>query len=81
MKKISYLELAAIIIIQTVTPFFGICFSILKEDTGVNIWIPALLSYILGFIPILLIIYIYVKKQFARSNIFYPLRSKGYFCF
>ena len=58
MKKISYLELAAIIIIQTVTPFFGICFSILKENTGTNLWLSAIISYILGFIPILLIIFI-----------------------
>ena len=58
MKKINCLELAAIIIIQTVTPFFGICFSILKENTGVNLWLSALISYIIGIIPILLILYI-----------------------
>lgn len=58
MKKINTIELAAIIIIQTVTPFFGICFSILKESTGTNLWLSAIISYILGFIPIILILFI-----------------------
>lgn len=58
MKKINTLELASIIIIQTVTPFFGICFSVLKENTGTNLWLSAIISYILGFIPILLILFI-----------------------
>lgn len=68
MRKISYLELAAIIIIQTVTPFFGICFSILKENTGVNLWISALISYILGFIPILFILYISKYEPELKLN-------------
>ena len=58
MKKISYLELASIIIIQTVTTFFGISVSILKEGSGINSWLSALISYIIGFIPLLIIIYI-----------------------
>lgn len=58
MKKISYLELASLVIIQTVTTFFGISVSILKEGTGVNSWLSALISYIIGFIPLLIIIYI-----------------------
>ena len=58
MKKINTLELASIIIIQTVTPFFGICFSVLKENTGTNLWISAIISYIIGLIPIALILFI-----------------------
>lgn len=58
MKKNSYLELASIIIIQTVTTFFGISVSILKEGAGVNAWLSALISYIIGLIPLLMIIYI-----------------------
>ena len=58
MKKISYLELASIIIIQTVTTFFGISVSILKAGAGINSWLSALISYIIGFIPLLIIIYI-----------------------
>lgn len=68
MKKISYLELAAIIIIQTVTPFFGICFSILKENTGTNLWLSAIISYIIGFIPILLILYISKYEPELKLN-------------
>lgn len=58
MKKNSYLELASLMIIQTVTTFFGISVSILKEGTGVNSWLSALISYAIGFIPLFLIIYI-----------------------
>jgi len=58
MKKNSYLELASLVIIQTVTTFFGISVSILKEGAGVNSWLSALISYIIGLIPLFLIIYI-----------------------
>lgn len=58
MKKNSYLELASIVIIQTVTTFFGISVSILKEGAGVNAWLSSLISYIIGFIPLIMIIYI-----------------------
>lgn len=58
MKKISYLEVASITIILTVTPLFGIITPILKESTGVNSWLPAIISYIIGIIPLLMTIYI-----------------------
>lgn len=63
MKKISYLEIASLVIIQTVTTFFGISVSILKEGAGVNAWLSAIISYIIGFIPILMIIYISNYRQ------------------
>ena len=63
MKKISYLEIASIVIIQTVTTFFGISVSILKEGAGINSWLSALISYIIGFIPLLMIIYISNYRQ------------------
>lgn len=56
MKKNSYLELASIIIIQTVTTFFGISVSILKEGAGANSWLSAIISYIIGLIPLVMII-------------------------
>lgn len=68
MKKISYLELASLIIIQTVTTFFGISISILKEDVGINAWLSALISYIIGFIPLLIIIYISSYKTNLPLN-------------
>ena len=68
MKKISYLELASIIIIQTVTTFFGISISILKEGAGVNSWLSALISYIIGLIPIIIIIYISNYRTDLRLN-------------
>lgn len=57
MKKISQLELGSIIIIELVTMFSGINMSILKKGAGINSWISALLSYIIGFIIVLLILY------------------------
>lgn len=68
MKKTSYLELASIIIIQTVTTFFGISVSILKEGAGVNAWLSALISYVIGIIPLLMIIYISNYKQNQKLN-------------
>ena len=68
MKKISYLELASLVIIQTVTTFFGISISILKENAGVNSWLSALISYIIGFIPLLIIIYISSYKTNLPLN-------------
>lgn len=58
MKKISYLELSSLIIIEVVTMFSGINITILKTSSGINSWLTALLLYILGFIPILMILYI-----------------------
>lgn len=58
MKKTSYLELGSLVIIQTVTTFFGISVSILKEGASINSWLSALISYLIGLIPLLLIIYI-----------------------
>ena len=68
MKKISYLEIASLVIIQTVTTFFGISVSILKEGAGVNAWLSALISYIIGIIPLLMILYISNYKQELELN-------------
>lgn len=68
MKKNSYLEIASLVIIQTVTTFFGISVSILKEDAGVNAWSAAIISYIIGFIPLLMTIYISNYKQELSLN-------------
>lgn len=71
MKKISYLEIASIVIIQTVTTFFGISVSILKEGAGVNAWLSSLISYIIGLIPIIMILYIsnYNPKENLNKKI------------
>ena len=71
MKKNSYLEIGALTIIQTVTTFFGISISILKAESGINSWLSAIISYIIGFIPLLMIIYIsnYKKEQTLHEKI------------
>ena len=58
MKKISYLELASLIIIEIVTLNLGINFNILRQNINNDAWISIILSYVIGFIPIFLIIYI-----------------------
>ena len=63
MKKNSYLEL-----IQTVTTFFGTSVSILKAGAGINSWLSALFSYLVGFIPLLTIIYISNYKTNLKLN-------------
>ena len=68
MKKNSYLELASLVIIQTVTTFFGISVSILKAGAGINSWLSALFSYLVGFIPLLTIIYISNYKTNLKLN-------------
>ena len=68
MKKNSYLELASLVIIQTVTTFFGISVSILKAGAGINSWLSALISYLVGFIPLLTIIYISNYKTNLKLN-------------
>ena len=72
MKKISYLELASIIIVQVVTMFSGINITILKEGADINSWLSAIITYVLGIIPIISIIYIASYKEdlniFEKTN-------------
>lgn len=68
MKKISYLELASLIIIEVVTMFSGISITILKEGADLNSWLSAFIAYIIGFIPIFLIIYFANYKTDLKLN-------------
>jgi len=58
MKKISYLEISSLIIILVVTMFSGINITILKEGANINSWLSSILLYLLGFIPLLIILFI-----------------------
>lgn len=58
MKKISYLAISSLIIIEIVTLDLGINLSILKEGTGYNSWITMIIAHLLGFIPLLSVMYI-----------------------
>ena len=73
MKKISTFELASIIIVQVVTMFSGINITILKEGSGINSWLSIIITYILGIIPILLILYISNYKK--DLNLFQKTKS------
>ncbi len=63
MKKVSTLELASLILIEIISLNSGINLTILKESVGINSWIAIILSYIIGFIPVLLILYISNYKK------------------
>ena len=63
MKKVSYFELAAILLIIITSFNCGINLYILKQDTGVDSWISMLLGYIIGFIPLASIMYIANYKR------------------
>lgn len=58
MKKISYLELSSILLCIIISFNCGINLSIIKNDCHIDSWIAVILSYIIGFIPLLLTIYI-----------------------
>lgn len=73
MKKISYLELSSLILIIVISMYSGININILKEDVGINSWIAVILSYIIGFIPVLLIIYISKYKE--KLNLFEKIKN------
>ena len=58
MKKISYLELSSILLTIIISFNCGINIHLLKEDANINSWIAIILSYLIGFIPLLLTLYI-----------------------
>ena len=68
MKKISYIELSSILLTIIITFNSGISINILKNEIGIDSWISLILSYIIGFIPILIILYISNYKN--NLNIF-----------
>ena len=73
MKKISYLSLLSYIEVITVTMYFDTSIYILKESISYNSWLAVIISIIIGFIPILLIIYISNYQE--NKNIFEKINS------
>ncbi len=58
MRKISYFELSAIFLAIITTFNSGINMHIVKDSADVNAWLAILLSYLIGFIPVILTLYI-----------------------
>ena len=58
MRKISYFELSAIFLAIITTFNSGINMHIVKDSADVNAWLAILLSYFIGFIPVILTLYI-----------------------
>lgn len=73
MKKINYLELAAIFLSLLITFNTGINSYILKNDTGTNAWLAVIIAYLIGTIPLMLTIYIANYKP--ELNIFEKNRN------
>lgn len=63
MKNISYIELSSIVLVIIVTFYSGINLNILKQDVGINSWIAVIISYVIGFIPLFLNMYISNYKE------------------
>ena len=68
MKKISNTEIASLISIQTITLYTGININLIKNTTGINIWISILLADLIGLIPICLYLYIAKYKPNLKIN-------------
>ena len=68
MKKISYLELASLTLTIIISFNLGINLYFLKNNTGIDSWITIIHSYIIGFIPLFLTLYI--SKYESNLNIF-----------
>lgn len=68
MKKISNLEISSLLIIITVTMCLGININILQENTDVNGWISLVISHVIGFIPLLIYLYISSYKPTLPIN-------------
>lgn len=58
MKKISYLEISSIYLAIITTFNSGINIYLLKESANINSYLAILIAYIIGFIPLLLTLYI-----------------------
>ena len=58
MKKISHIELSSLLLCIIITFNSGLTLNIIKNNLGIDSWIAILLSYIIGIIPIIIIIYI-----------------------
>ena len=58
MKKISYLELSSLLLSILISFNLGINIYLLKNNTGIDSWLTIIIAYIIGFIPLLLTIYI-----------------------
>ena len=68
MKKISYLEISSLVLTIIISFNLGINLYFLKNNTGIDSWITIIISYIIGLIPLFLIIYISNYKP--NLNIF-----------
>ena len=57
MKKISYFEIASLLLVIIISFNSGINLYLLKQDIGVNSWLAIILGYIMGIIPLSMILY------------------------
>lgn len=58
MKKISYLELSSLVLAIILAFDSGINIYILKNEAGIDSWISTIIAYLIGIIPLLIVLYI-----------------------
>lgn len=80
MKKVNNFEIISLLMFINITMYLGININIIKTTTGVNSWITVILSNILGFIPLILFLYIANYKQELKLNekINYLYKKSGF---
>ena len=58
MRKVNNYEIISLLMFINITMYLGININIIKITTGANAWLTVLISNIIGFIPLILFLYI-----------------------
>ena len=78
MRKVNNYEIISLLMFINITMYLGININIIKTTTGVNAWLTVLISNIIGFIPLILFLYIANYKPELKLNEFYRLEDEIY---
>ena len=68
MRKVNNYEIISLLMFINITMYLGININIIKTTTGVNAWLTVLISNIIGFIPLILFLYIANYKPELKLN-------------
>lgn len=68
MRKVNNYEIISLLMFINITMYLGININIIKTTTGVNAWLTVLISNIIGFIPLILFLYIANYKPEFKLN-------------
>ena len=68
MRKVNNYEIISLLMFINITMYLGININIIKITTGANAWLTVLISNIIGFIPLILFLYIANYKPELKLN-------------